>query len=462
MKLKRQERSLEELYADPERADAVIFGRRANVSRRGFLGGAGLTAMGAAVGASIPFAQNMPAGLAPAAFAQDKPAEAKPADAKPAEAAKPAEPAKPAMLEFPGKDPNLVVLGDKPLVAETPAWMLDDPVTPLEKFYIRNNGTIPEPASDPDKWVLKIEGEVNKPIEITLGELKSKYKAVEFNAVLECAGNGRAFFTPPARGNQWTTGGVGCASWKGVRLSDVLKEAGLKPSAVYTAHYGADKHLSGDPTKDALSRGLPVDKAMDPETILAWDMNGKPLTNVHGAPLRLLAPGWVGSASHKWLTRIVIRDKVHDGAGMTGFSYRMPAKPIVPGSKGDEKDTVVMTEMPIRSLITNVKNGAKFDAGTRELQLRGAAWSPGKGIREVELSNDFGLTWTKAKVEQGKGKYDWSRWAATVKMPSDGYFEIWSRATDGGGTGQPFTAANWNPQGYGANPYHRIAVLIGA
>jgi len=448
--MRRQERSVEELYADPERADALVFGRRTDVTRRGFLEGAGLTAMGVAAGAGIPFAANMPAGLIPAAFAQDKPAESKPA-----------EPAQPATLDLPGKDPNLSVLGDKPLVAETPAWMLDDAVTPVERFFIRNNGTIPEAPSDPDKWVLKVEGEVNTPLEITLGELKSRFPAQEHQMVLECGGNGRSYFVPPARGNQWTTGGAGCAVWKGVRLSDVLKGAGLKPSAVYTAHYGADQHLSGDATKDALSRGVPMAKAMDDYTILAWEMNGKPLINAHGAPLRLVVPGWVGSCSHKWLSRIRIRDKVHDGAGMTGFSYRAPNKPIVPGSKGDEADTRILEAMPVRSIMTSPKNGTKLGSGTKEVTVRGKAWSADKGVRLVEVSNDFGVTWVKAKLEEPKGKYSWTPWSVSLPIPSDGYFELWSRASDGAGTMQPFQAANWNPQGYGGNPYHRVAVLIG-
>ncbi len=218
------ERSIHELYQDdPERADAVAFGRKTDVSRRGFLGNAGLAAMGAAVGGAIPFAENMPGGLIPAALAQGQPA-SPPATAP---AAAPAAPKGPQYLSFPGKD-KLVVLGDRPLVAETPAELLDDNTTPFGKFYIRNNGQIPEEAKDPDKWEIVIDGEVNKPLKITLGELKSKYKAQTFRMVLECGGNGRSGFNPPARGNQWTTGGVGCAEWTGVRLADVLKAAGLK------------------------------------------------------------------------------------------------------------------------------------------------------------------------------------------------------------------------------------------
>jgi DMSO/TMAO reductase YedYZ molybdopterin-dependent catalytic subunit len=449
----RKERSIEELYNDPERGDALVFGRRTDVSRRGFLGDVGLTAMGVAVGASIPFSANMPAGLIPAALAQG--------GAGGSGGDKPAQPAGPQKLVFPGKDPNLLVVGDKPLNAETPPPLLDGETTAVEAFYIRNNGTIPDAPAEPDKWVLKIDGEVDKPLEITLGELKSKFPVQEQRVVLECGGNGRAFFNPPARGNQWTTGAVGCAVWKGVRLADLLKTAGLKSSAVYTGNYGADQHLSGDPGRQALSRGTPIAKAMDEDTLLVWEMNGKPLINVHGAPLRLVVPGWVGSCSHKWLNRITVRDKVHDGQGMGGFSYRVPTKPIVPGSKGDEADTRILEEMPVRSVITSPANGTKLAAGSREIALRGAAWSSDKGIREVEVSNDFGVTWQKAKLEQPKGKYDWSRWTASLKLPSDGYFEIWARATDGAGVTQPFIAGAWNPQGYGGNSYHRIAVLVG-
>ena len=134
-----------------------------------------------------------------------------------AQAAAPAAPKGPQYLKFPGKNDKLVVLGDRPLVAETPESLLDDDTTPIEKFYIRNNGQIPDETKDPDAWKITIDGEVNNKLEITLGELKSKYKAVTRRMVLECGGNGRAGFSPPARGNQWTNGGAGCAEWTGVR-----------------------------------------------------------------------------------------------------------------------------------------------------------------------------------------------------------------------------------------------------
>src|SRR5262245_11855322 len=294
------ERSIDELYRqDPERADAEVFGRKAAIGRRGFLGGAGLVAMGAAVGGAIPFAGSMPGGLIPAALAQSAPAS--PPAAPAASAAK-----GPTYLNFPGKSDKLVVLGERPLVAETPEQLLDDDTTPTDKFFVRNNGPTPEPAGNPDAWKIVIDGEVNQKLELTLGELKSRFRPVTQRLVLECGGNGRSYFTPQARGNQWTNGGAGCAEWTGVPLADVLRAAGVKPSAVFTGHYGADRSLA-DPTKDALSRGVPMNKAMDANNLIVFAMNGQPLSHIHGGSVRLVIPGWPGSVSSKWLTRVWVR-----------------------------------------------------------------------------------------------------------------------------------------------------------
>jgi sulfite oxidase len=453
------ERSIDELYAnDPERADALVFGRKANMDRRGFLNGAGLAAMGAAVGGAIPFAANMPAGLVPAALAQGSPQAAPPAS--PPAAAAPAS-AGPKILEFPGKESGLVVLGDRPLVAETPEHMLNDDTTPNTKFFIRNNGQIPQEAAQPDSWKITVDGEVNTKLELTLGELKQRFQPKTYRMVLECGGNGRSFFSPPGRGNQWTNGGAGCAEWTGVSLADVLKAAGVKSSAKYTGHYGADPHLSGDTTKETLSRGVPIDKAMEQHGLIVWSMNGAPLPHIHGGPARLVIPGWPGSASSKWLTRIWVRDREHDGQGMTGTSYRVAIVPMVPGGKADDKNFRILESMPVRGIITNPANGTRLPAGTRELALRGAAWAGDLTVQKVDVSLDYGASWTSANLQPVKNRYDWHRWSASLKFPSDGYFELWVRATDSQGKMQPHIAGNWNPQGYGANPMHRIAVLIG-
>jgi sulfite oxidase len=451
-----KERSIEELYGeDAERADAVVFGRRTDVSRRGFLNGAGLAAMSAAVGGPIVYAAGMPGGLLPAAVAQEMKKDA------PAAAPAPPAPKGPQKLNFPGKDPGLVVLGDKPLVAETPEHLLDDDTTPTAKFFIRNNGQVPEAPAEPDAWKLTIDGEVNKPLEITLADLKKRSGGRTYRLVLECGGNGRSFFTPQARGNQWTNGGVGCAEWTGVPLADVLRSAGVRSSAVYTANTGVDAHLSGDPKLVPLSRGVPIKKAMEQHNLLVWAMNGKPLETIHGGPLRLVIPGWPGSASHKWLSKITLRDKVHDGPGMLGTNYRVAIKPMVPGGKADDSNFKVLESMPVRGVLTSPANGTKFTAGTKELKLRGAAWAGDLDVARVDVSIDFGSTWQKAYMAPTKNRYDWRRWSTSVQVASDGYYEIWVRATDAANKAQPHYAGNWNPQGYGANPMHRVAVLVG-
>jgi sulfite oxidase len=452
--MRNKETQIDELFeSDPERADAIAFGRKTGTSRRGFLGGSGLAAMTAAVGGPIVFADAMPGGLIPAAFAQEAPKKDAPAA--------PAAAAPPKTFEFPGKDTNLTLLGDKPLVAETPEHLLDDDTTPTAKFFIRNNGQIPEAGKDANAWKLTIDGEVNKPLDITLGELKQRYKPRTLRMVLECGGNGRSFFTPQARGNQWTNGGVGCAEWTGVPLADVLKTAGVKPSAIYTANTGIDAHLSGDPKLTPLSRGAPIQKAMEPESLLVFAMNGKPLENIHGGPLRVLIPGMPGSVSHKWLTKITLRDKVHDGQGMMGTAYRVAIKPMVPGAKADDSNFKILEAMPVRGIITNPANGTKLAAGTREVKLRGAAWAGDGSISRVDVSINYGATWQKTELGKPKNKYDWQRWTAAISLPTDGYYEIWVRATDSQGRAQPHVAGDWNPQGYGANPMHRVAVLIG-
>lgn len=443
----RPERGLLELYRDdPERADALVWGRR------GALKGAALAAMGGALGAAaIPFAERMPAGLLPAALAQGTGAAAGGGGGGD----------QPRLLRMDGKAP-LVILGERPLVAETPEHLLDDEVTPADRFFIRMNGQIPEPfAGDPRSWKIRIDGEVNAPLELTLGEIEQRFPLVTRRLQMECGGNGRSFFSPETRGNQWGNGAISCAEWTGVRLRDLLLAAGLKDGAKHTGHFGADPHLSGDPNRQAISRGMRIEKALEEDTLVALRMNGQPIPHLHGAPVRLLVPGWPGSLSQKWLTRIVILDRPHTGAGMGGTSYRVPVQPIVPGSRNDGKDFVELESMPVRSILTNVAHGTRLPAGTRALDVRGFAWAGDRTVRAVHLSVDYGATWQEARVAEPANRHAWQRWTGRVTLPTDGYYEIWYRATDSDGRMQPHVAGNWNPQGYGANPLSRIAVLVG-
>ena len=358
-------------------------------------------------------------------------------------------------LPLEGKE-GLTVLNDRPLNAETPAHLLDDEVTPVARHFIRNNGIVPTDMN-PDTWTLKIDGLVERPMTLSIEELRRRFAVVTHRLVIECGGNGRAGFEPPARGNQWTLGAVGCSEWTGVRLADVLKAAGYKETAIYTAHEGADLHLSGTPGKLPISRGVPLKKAMDPYNLIAFEMNGGPLHPMNGAPLRLVIPGWPGSCSQKWLTRIRLRDVVHDGPKMTGSSYRVPPYPVAPGESVPEGDMQIIHAMPVKSLITRPQTGLAID--TRELQVAGHAWAGDDEVARVDVSIDYGATWQAAELAPPHNPHAWQRFSAKVRFPRPGYYQVWARATDSNGVSQPFTPA-WNPKGYLNNALHQISVRV--
>lgn len=424
------ERGLFELFErDAEMADELVFGRRTGADRRGFLKGAGLASMGAMLGASIPFHRNMPSGFIPVALAD--------------------------VAKVEGKD-GLQLVNDKPLNAETPPHLLDDAITPTARHFIRNNGNPPE-STDPANWTITIDGEVEKPLKLSIADLKKDFEVVEQALVIECAGNGRSFFDPPVSGGQWTYGAVGCSKWTGVRLADVLKAAGVKKSAIYTGHEGADTHLSGDEKKKTLSRGLPIEKALDPNTLIAFEQNGGALHVDNGAPVRLVASGFPGSCSQKWLTRVWVRDKVHDGAKMTGSSYRVPNRPVEPGEKVEDKDYVIIGEMPIKSLITSPMT--RSTPSSREIDVRGHAWGGAHEVVELAVSYDFGQTWQKAELDKPVNPFAWQNWRTKITLPQAGYYEIWARATNAQGMSQPHMIV-WNPKGYLNNAMHRVAVTV--
>lgn len=396
-------------------------------SRRGFLRGASAVALGGFAGMTVPFGANFPKGLVPAAFAEENP--------------------------LADKD-GLSLLNDRPVNAETPAHLLDDAITPTERHFIRNNGLLPDNMGA-EGWILTVDGFVDTPLSLSIQDLKDQFEVVTSALHIECGGNGRSAFDPPARGNQWTTGAIACSNWTGVRLKDVLEAAGVQSNAVYTAHYGADLHLSGDPEKDTLSRGLPIEKASSDDILIAFEMNGAALHPMNGAPLRLVVPGWPGSCSQKWLSRIEIRDQVHDGAKMTGKSYRVPAYPVAPGTDVPDEDMVIMGPMPVKSLITFPENGVQTGLST---DVRGHAWVGDKTVETLEVSIDFGATWQAAELDAPVNKGAWQNWRASVSFPQAGYYEIWARATDSDGVSQPH-AISWNPRGYLNNTFHRVGLM---
>lgn len=405
------------------------------MERRDFIKKAAYGSLSTLIGADIVFASKMPAGYRPLLLQEND------------------------LYKKFDKHEDMVVLNDKPLNMEAQAHLLDDPITPNSKMFIRNNGLFPK-LTDSTKWSLTIDGEsVIQEKTYSLDELKSKFKHYTYQLTLECGGNGRSEFDPPAKGNQWTVGGVHCAQWTGIRLRDVLEDAGIIEDAVYIGYHAADIHLSGDLNKEPISRGCPMTKALQDETLLAFQMNGEEIPLAHGYPLRLVVGGWPASVSGKWINRISVRNIVHDGAKMTGSSYRVPTYSVAPGQKVDEKDMCIIESMPVKSLITYPKSGAMIKSGS-QLNIRGHAWAGELEVIKMEYSIDFGATWKPCKVDKPVNRLAWQDFTAGIAFPKKGYYEVWAKATDSQGVSQPMLVPGWNPKGYLNNACHRIAIKV--
>lgn len=362
---------IHQLYSEsPVDAANQLWGRAGQaVDRRGFLTKAALASLASVLGARVVFGENLPAEMIPAGLVQHD-----------------------GEFAIPGKN-GLIVLNDRPINAETPAHLLDDDVTPGKHLFIRNNGHPPAVDDiDPKQWSLRVEGEsCQSPTSFMIKDLQKRFELHEYQLILECTGNGRSEFNPPAKGNQWSVGAVGCPRWRGVRLRDVLKSCGLKKDAVYVGYYGADTHLSGNPAKVPISRSVPISKAMEDECLIAFQMNGEDIPWLNGHPLRLVIPGWPASTSGKWLNRLVVRNQEHDGPKMGGQSYRVPKHPVAPGSSVPDEDMKIIEAMPVKSLVTFPKSGKKHRL-VDLLGLRRHAWAGDRSIRAVHVSIDFGAT----------------------------------------------------------------------
>jgi sulfite oxidase len=354
--------------------------------------------------------------------------------------------------------PDLVALDTPELNAECPAHLLDDDITPTERLFVRNSGRMPDlTASDMAAWTLTIDGCVRNPQTWSVAQLQDEFETVTQIAVMECAGNGRAFFRDPTGTVPWTYGAVGCGAWTGVRLADLLRRCELLPNAVYTGHHSPDRDLDG--VTPAISRGLPIAKALAPETLIVWAVNGTALPVLQGGPLRLIAPGFPGSASQKWLRRIEIRDCEHDGRRMKGQNYRMPRTPLRYGGPIDPAQLEVITDMPVKSLITSPCSDFVAQAG-QPLTVRGHAWSGHTPVGSVDVSFDGGRSWQPAVLGPLPDRFAWRHFTATLDHPPAGPVEIVARATDAAGRTQPLDCVPWNPRGYCNNMVHRVAGRI--
>lgn len=323
---------------------------------------------------------------------------------------------------------------------------LESYITPVDRFFVRSHHYVP--TVDLAAWRLQINGKVNTPLTLTMDELK-KLPRVELVSVLECAGNGRGLYEPSMPGLQWTYGSIGNGRWAGVRLADVLKKAGLQPGAVEVLFDGADVPVGKQPE---FQRGIPFNKAMDPNTLLAYEMNGEALPKEHGFPLRVIVPGWAGDCWVKWITRIEVRDTESDGFFMK-TAYRHPGKGVAPGTAVDPAQMKPVTTLGIKSLIASHTDGQ--DIPLTATKIRGAAWSNESPVSIVEVSTDGGRTWRQARLGKEAARFGWRQWELDWTPPQAAYYSVMARAKNALGETQPFQP-EWNPSGYGHNVVHVV------
>ncbi len=350
-----------------------------------------------------------------------------------------------------GKD-GLIVRSSRFLDLETPVEYFNTWLTPAEHFFVRNH--MHEPSTlDPALWKLSIGGEVKKPYSLSLAELSQVASHAVVNT-LECAGNGRAFHNPRVAGVQWEKGAVSTGRFSGPRLGEILERAGVKPTGKHVMFRGLDEIPGKVP---AFIRSIPIEKALEGDTLVATHLNGAPLPKHNGFPARTLVPGWIGAASCKWLTEIKVLDKEFEGNFMSP-GYRMPNQPVKPGEAVRPEDTHPVTALNVKSLIVSPSEGT---VRTRPLNIQGVAWAGEADVVGVEVSADGGTSWQAAELGNEKAHYAWRLWNFKWKPAKAGDYVIASRATDSQGRVQP-AAPVWNPSGYLNNAVDQVKIHVQA
>jgi DMSO/TMAO reductase YedYZ molybdopterin-dependent catalytic subunit len=355
-------------------------------------------------------------------------------------------------ISVPGKD-GMIVRSYRFLDLETPVEFMTEWITPVNHFFVRNHMFAPAKL-DASTWKLTIGGEVEKPVTLTLADLQ-KVPIHSATNTMECAGNGRSLQSPKVPGIQWGKGAVGNAKFSGPSLKVLLEKAGVKDTGKHVMFRGLDEVPGKVPP---FIRSIPIEKAIDADTLVATHMNGAPLTAHHGFPARVVTPGWAGAASCKWLTEITVLDKPAEGNFMSP-GYRMPNTPVKPGEAVKPEDTHSVTGLTVKSLIAHPSDGAKLRPGKQE--IKGVAWAGEADITKVEISTDGGTSWNPAELGKDHAKYAWRLWSYAWKPAKSGDYVILSRATDSQGHVQP-EAAVWNPSGYLYNAYDQVKVYVQA
>lgn len=341
---------------------------------------------------------------------------------------------------------GLVLRSADPLNCETPiSALMGGTVTPNEHFYVRNH--FPVPAIDGARWRLEVGGLVRRPLRLGITDLVNLPAQVQ-TATLECAGNGRAFLTPPVSGEQWELGAVSTAEWTGVSLAEVLDRAGLKSGAQEAVFRAADRAI-GKHSRGAgrFERSLTLDDVHQADVLLAYAMNGQPLPIQHGYPLRVIVPGWYGVAAVKWLTEIEV-------VGQPFRGYFQTEKYVYEWERDGRLEREPVRQMRVRSLITEPDADGEVDIGP--LAIRGLAWSGVAPLARVDVSVSGGA-WQPAELFGQPFTCSWQRWELLTKVSGPGRIALRSRATDGAGRTQP-EQAEWNRLGYGNNAIQEVSI----
>jgi sulfite oxidase len=350
----------------------------------------------------------------------------------------------------PASKRRMLQVNGYPTDAETPLDALTTYLTENDLFFVRHHWNPTYPIVR--RWSLTVDGEVERPLRLTLGELKKMPRA-SATCVLQCAGNGRALYKPIIPGVQWKYGAVGNARWTGVRVQDLLNRAGVKASARHVHTFGSDKPPQKTPP---FHRSVEIEKLIE-DGIVAWEMNGEPLAFLHGAPARLVVPGWAGDHWMKWLERLSARPEPQKGFYME-TAYKYPKEPREPGVTFKPDDMRVVTELFVKSNITQAPAQAK--AG-EAVTLRGFAFSGAPDIAKVELSDDGGQTWSPAALDPQHDPYAWRLWSFRYTPKAAGKVTLAARATDIRGGEQPKEAV-WNQSGYLHNGWHSAEIEVSA
>lgn len=347
----------------------------------------------------------------------------------------------------------LITRVTRPFDAETPVRELTSFLTPTHRFFVRSHFGPPSPEFIAESnWTLRVGGMVERPRVLTLRDLK-QVEAVTITAVVQCSGNGRAFHQPKVPGVQWERGAVGNAQWTGVRLRDVLAKTGVKEGARHVQLQGADRPIVDSVPR--FTRSIPLAKALHPDTILAYEMNGHPLPLLHGAPLRVITPGWMADSCTKWLTDITVQAEEAKGYYMQ-TAYRMPVKSVEPGGTASGPSTPVEATV-VKSIIATPQEGDVVGLGP--VTIHGVAWSGEAKIVKVELSLDGGRSWELARLVGEDSPYAWRQWLFLWRVKMRGPVTILCRATDARGETQP-EVSPWNPSGFLWNGWDRVTVTV--